>query len=130
MIDSVVSRRMIEQLNTVSSVAAMLVRALERAAKLYEERVISTETYDPKLMDEGVRLATALDRLRRAGEEIATHELNQTSTQNDVQTRDLVTKLETEIEATIAQRVAAFADGIPAQCPQCGAELPKLEVAK
>ena len=130
MIDSVVSRRMIDQNSAVASVAAMLLRALERAAKLYEVHVSSAEAFDPKLMEDGVRLATALDRLRKASEEIAHHERDSASALDDAQTRDLLTRLETEIEEKIAQRVAALAEGLPAKCPQCGSQLPKLETAQ
>ncbi|MEO0544374.1 MAG: hypothetical protein AAFY99_11195 [Pseudomonadota bacterium] len=120
---------MVQDSNAVASVADMLVRALERAAKLYETRVFAADTYDTKLTEDGVRLATALDRLRKAMEEIAMHEDGRATAQNEAKTRELLMRLEKEIEATIAERVAAFAESIPVKCPQCGAQLPELAPA-
>ena len=47
-----------------AAIVHQMVRALERVASLYEQRVMQAAKYDAKLADDGVRLAAALERMR------------------------------------------------------------------
>ncbi|MEL6201566.1 MAG: hypothetical protein AAFR39_04320 [Pseudomonadota bacterium] len=121
---------MTDQLDAAGSVTATLLRALERAAKLYEEQIAVSDGYNAKLTEDGVRLATALDRLRKACDETARNTNADASIADEKLARELLTRLEVEIEATIAQRLAAFANELPAECPKCGAQLPNLATSQ
>ena len=121
---------MINQLDVAGSVTVTLLRALERAAQLYEEQISVSDGYSAKLTEDGVRLATALDRLRKASDETARSASTHASIADEQLARELLTRLEVEIEATIAQRLAAFVDELPAECPKCGAQLPNMAASQ
>ncbi|MEO1748315.1 MAG: hypothetical protein AAFR27_06805 [Pseudomonadota bacterium] len=121
---------MMDKAEAANSVVATLVRALERAARLYEQRIAASDGYDAKLTEEGVRLATALDRLRKASDETARGANEKSLVADESLARELLTRLEMEIEATIAQRLATLVDELPVECPKCGAQLPNLAVTQ
>lgn len=112
------------------AVVRQIVRALDRVACLYEQRVTQAAKYDAKLADDGVRLAAALERMRKIADEAANAADGSHTNGDEHAKRELLTRLEDEIEATITQRLAALAGAIPAACPQCGCQLQELASAR
>ncbi|MEL6436660.1 MAG: hypothetical protein AAFP99_07675 [Pseudomonadota bacterium] len=114
----------------IQKIAETVIRALERAAVLYEQDVNAANGFGPKMVDEGVRLSQALGRLRdlrdaeRAVKQADAEEFTET------QKRELLTALEAEIETIAAARVAARMADIPTACPRCGADVAGVETAQ
>ncbi|MEL6919583.1 MAG: hypothetical protein AAFO77_00970 [Pseudomonadota bacterium] len=113
----------------IARIAEVVLRSLERTAKLYEKRVREADGYDAKLTDDGSKLTQALNKVHQAQTEALEQRQLESGALSERQKRDLMMRLETEIEATIAKRLEAAAQSLPSQCADCGAAIPKLAIA-
>ncbi|MEM1376189.1 MAG: hypothetical protein AAGG69_02260 [Pseudomonadota bacterium] len=113
----------------IARIADIVLRALERTATLYNDRVQAADGYEKSLTDEGAKLSQAIVKTQQSRKEALELRQFEEGELSETQKRTLMVRLETEIEATIAERVASIIGQLPEQCASCGAALPKLEVA-